>query len=78
MNFSQTPAISVTLTSLPSDSCALYIYANTGGSAYQWVQVPGTLTPFFGYSFTIQPAAPYGGSQIQLQPNQTQLTMVAC
>jgi hypothetical protein len=78
VTFTQTPSIAITVTSLPSDTCSLYIYANTGGSAYQWVQVPGTTVNFFGYSFSIPAVAPVGGTNLSIPANQTQLGFVGC
>lgn len=79
VTFTQTPTISVSVSSLPgSNSCSLYIYANTGGSAYQWVQVPGTLVNVFGTSFTIPAASPVGGPNLNIPANQTQEAFVGC
>jgi len=77
VTFSQTPAITVTATSLPGSQCSLFIYANTGGSAYQWVQVPNTTVSGFGNNFTIPPASPVG-TNLNIPANQTQLAFVGC
>lgn len=79
VTFAQTPAVTVTVSSLPnSNSCSLYIYANTGGSAYQWVQVPGTIVNASGSTVTIPAANPPSGVTLNLAPNQTQLGFVGC
>ena len=58
VTFSQLPAIAVTVNSFgSSNTCSLFIYANTGGSAYQWVQVPGSQVNVSGTSVSIPAAA---------------------
>jgi hypothetical protein len=77
VTFSQTPSINVTVSSFgSSNSCSLYVYSNTGGSAYQWVQVPGTLVNVTGTSVAIPASAPIG--TLNLLPSQANLAFVGC
>lgn len=76
--YSQTPAINVTVSSFGShNSCSLYIYTNTGGATYVWVQVPGTTVNVSGTTVAIPAAAPIG-SAVNLLPNQANLAFVGC
>ncbi len=78
VTFSQTPAITVTVNSFgSSNTCSLFIYANTGGSAYQWVQVPGTLVNVSGTGVTI-PAASAPGISLQYLPTAAQVGFIGC
>jgi hypothetical protein len=78
VTFPQTPAITVTVNSFgSSNTCSLFIYANTGGSAYQWVQVPGTLVNVSGTGVTI-PAASAPGVNLNYSPTQAQVGFIGC
>jgi hypothetical protein len=77
VTFSQTPAVTVTVNSFgSSNSCSLFIYGNTGGSTYQWIQV-GIPVNVSGNTVTI-PAAAGIGSQVNFLPTQAQLGFVGC
>lgn len=77
VTFSQTPSVSVTVSSFGShNSCSLYIYSNTGGSAYQWIQVPNTTVNVSGTSVSIPAATPVGA--LNLLPNQANLAFIGC
>ena len=78
VTFSQTPALTVNVNSFgSSNTCSLFIYANTGGSAYQWVQVPTTITNVSGTQVVI-PAASAPGITLQYLPTQSQLGFIGC
>jgi hypothetical protein len=78
VTFAQTPAITVNVNSFgSSNSCSLFIYANTGGSAYQWVQVQQTITNVSGTQVMI-PAASAAGITLQYLPTQSQLGFIGC
>jgi hypothetical protein len=78
VTFSQTPAVTVTVNSFgSSNSCSLFIYGNTGGSTYQWIQVPNTSENVSGTSVTI-PAAAAIGTQVNYSPTQAQVGFIGC
>jgi hypothetical protein len=75
--FAQTPVITVTVNSFGStNTCSLFIYANTGGSAYQWVQV-GTPVNVSGTGVMI-PAASASGITLQYSPTAAQVGFIGC
>jgi hypothetical protein len=78
VTFSQTPAVTVTVNSFgSSNSCSLFIYGNTGGSAYQWIQVPNTTETVSGTTVAI-PAAAAIGTQVNYSPTQAQVGFIGC
>ncbi len=78
VTFSQTPAITVNVNSFgSSNTCSLFIYANTGGSSYQWLQVPNTIVNVSGTQVVI-PAASAPGVTLQYLPTQSQVGFIGC
>jgi hypothetical protein len=79
VSFSQLPAIAVTVNSFGSNNtCSLFIYANTGGSAYQWVQVPSTLVNVSGTSVSIPAASSPVGTSVNYSPTSAQVGFIGC
>jgi hypothetical protein len=79
VTFSQTPSVMVNVASFgSSNTCSLFIYGNTGGSTFSWLQVPGTLVNVSGTSVTIPAVAPPAGLTLNFLPTQTQLAFVGC
>jgi hypothetical protein len=80
VTFAQTPAISVTVSNGfgSNNVCGLYIYANTGGSAFAWIAVPGAQGSVSGNTVMIPAAGPPAGQTINIVPGQTSLAFVGC
>ena len=79
VSFSQTPAITVSVSSFGSRNlCGLFVYANTGSSPYAWTLIPGAQANVTGNTVTIPAVVPPAGVTVDLQPNKTTLVFVGC
>jgi hypothetical protein len=79
VSFAQTPVITVTATSFGSSNlCSLFIYADSGGGPFSWIQVPGAQANVAGSTVTIPAVGPPPGFTIDFFPNKTQLAFVGC
>jgi hypothetical protein len=79
VSFSQSPAVMVTVSHGfgSSNTCGLFIYANTGGGPFSWQLVPGAQANVSGNSVTI-PAVSLGSNTADLAPGKTTLAFVGC
>jgi len=80
VTFTQTPSGTVTVTNGfgSSNTCSLFVYENSGGSTYQWMQISSTLTNVSGNSVTIPAAAPPPGLSVELTPTAANLAFIGC
>jgi hypothetical protein len=79
VSFSQSPAITVTVSHGfgSTNTCGLYIYADTGSGPFSWQLVPGAQANVSGNSVTI-PAVSLGSNTADLAPGKTTLAFVGC
>lgn len=79
VSFAQTPAVTVTANSFGSSNfCSLYVYANNGGTGFQWQTFPGAGANVAGSTVTIPAVTPPAGITVDLTPGKTQLVFVGC
>gem|GEM_PF-3456534 len=79
VSFTQSPAITVTVSHGfgSTNTCSLFIYANTGSGPFSWQLVPGAQANVAGNSVMI-PAISLGGATASLAPGKTTLAFVGC